>query len=135
LALELNSTKGLIGGEKEIRSAFTNLIENALKYCEATHEVTVRWSDEGSAVRLDVIDTGPGVPQENLPRLTERFYRVDEARGPGGTGLGLAIVKHVLARHDAEFQITSTLGKGSCFTCRFPEDRVAVLQQPPGFGA
>jgi two-component system, OmpR family, phosphate regulon sensor histidine kinase PhoR len=130
LGLELISTKGLIGGEKEIRSAFTNLIENALKYCDATHSVTVRWSDEGKGVRLDVIDTGPGIPSENLPRLTERFYRVDEARGPGGTGLGLAIVKHVLARHDAEFQIASTLGKGSCFTCRFPEERVAILQQP-----
>ena len=129
LSLDLESSKGLIGGEKEIRSAFTNLIENALKYCDAGHSVIVRWSDEGDGARLDVTDTGPGIAPEYLPRLTERFYRVDEARGPGGTGLGLAIVKHVMARHDADFQITSVLGKGSTFSCRFPRERVASLPQ------
>jgi two-component system phosphate regulon sensor histidine kinase PhoR len=130
LGLEIQTPKGLIGGEKEIRSAFTNLIENALKYCESEHSVTVSWKEDGQGVRLDVIDTGPGIPAEYLPRLTERFYRVDAGRGPGGTGLGLAIVKHVLARHDAEFQITSKVGKGSCFTCRFPQERVASIPQP-----
>ena len=130
LALEIKTTKGLIGGEKEIRSAFTNLIENALKYCEAEHAITVTWEDEGRGARLEVIDTGPGIPSEYLPRLTERFYRVDEGRGPGGTGLGLAIVKHVLARHDADFQISSHVGRGSCFSCRFPEERVAFIPQP-----
>lgn len=130
LGLVIKTEKGLIGGEKEIRSAFTNLIENALKYCEAEHAITVSWKDDGQGVRLDVSDTGPGIPAEYLPRLTERFYRVDAGRGPGGTGLGLAIVKHVLARHDAEFQITSHVGKGSCFSCRFPEERVASIPQP-----
>ena len=131
LALEINTPLGLLGGEREIRSALTNLIENAFKYCHDGDLITVRWSPDGTGLRLDVIDTGPGIPQELLPRLTERFYRVDTEGAPGGTGLGLAIVKHVLARHEAELSIDSTLGKGSCFSCRFPESRVAPTPQSP----
>lgn len=130
LALEISTSKGILGGEREIRSAFTNLIENALKYCNDGDLITVRWAEEGAALRFDVIDTGPGIPAEFVPRLTERFYRVDTGTATGGTGLGLAIVKHVLARHDAELQIESQVGKGSRFSCRFPAARVASLPQP-----
>jgi two-component system phosphate regulon sensor histidine kinase PhoR len=115
---------GVRGGEQELRSAFANLIENALKYCEAGDQVTVTWRDEGDGARLDVTDTGPGIAPEYLPRLTERFYRVEAGRGPGGTGLGLAIVKHVMARHGAEFKIASQVGHGSTFSCCFPADRI-----------
>ncbi len=120
----IESAACLLGSEQELRSAFSNLIQNALKYCRAGDQVLVSWRDEGIGARLDVMDSGPGIAPEYLPRLTERFYRVDAARGPGGTGLGLAIVKHVMARHSAEFKITSELGEGSCFSCCFPGNRV-----------
>lgn len=130
LALEIETGLGLYGGESELRSAFMNLVENALKYGRSSDLVTVRWATETQGLCLSVTDTGPGISPEFLPRLTERFYRVDTGDSPGGTGLGLAIVKHVLARHDAELQIESTVGKGSCFRCRFPEARVALIPQP-----
>lgn len=126
--LSLECQDGLYGAESELRSAFSNLIVNAIKYCGEGDSVRVRWSREGDVVRLDVEDTGPGISPEHLPRLTERFYRVDSARGAEGFGLGLAIVKHVLARHDAALEIKSTPGKGSRFSCRFPASRRA----PPG---
>ena len=125
LSLRLESAEGLIGGQQELRSAFTNLILNALKYCEKGDHVEIIWQRDEPGIRLDVRDTGPGIAPEYLPRLTERFYRVDASRGPGGTGLGLAIVKHVMARHGAEFTIISTVGKGSTFSCRFPTERIA----------
>jgi two-component system phosphate regulon sensor histidine kinase PhoR len=130
LELRLESEASLLGGEQEMRSAFSNLIFNALKYCPAQGKVTVRWVDEGPGVRLDVEDTGPGIAQEHLPRLTERFYRVDVEGSKSGSGLGLAIVKHVLARHGAELKIVSTLGKGSCFSCCFGERRVVRAPEP-----
>ena len=90
-------------------------------------EVTIRWSMDDAGVRLSVSDTGVGIAAEHIPRLTERFYRVDRSRSrdSGGTGLGLAIVKHVLQRHDADLEVESEPGKGSIFTCRFPLERVA----------
>ncbi len=124
MALSLDTTACLLGSEQELRSAFSNLVHNALKYCGDGDHVLVRWYDEPGGARLDVTDNGPGIAREYLPRLTERFYRVDAARGPGGTGLGLAIVKHVMARHGAEFKIASTPGEGSCFSCCFPANRV-----------
>lgn len=129
LALEMEAGYGLSGGESELRSAFMNLVENALKYCQAGDLVTVRWFKDDLGLCFSVTDTGPGIPAEFLPRLTERFYRVDADSAPGGTGLGLAIVKHVLARHDAELQIESVVGKGSQFCCRFPKARVVLLPQ------
>lgn len=127
IKLSVASDAWLLGSERELHSAFSNLVQNALKYCGAGDHVLVRWHDEGPGARLDVSDTGPGIAPEYIPRLTERFYRVDQGRGPGGTGLGLAIVKHVIARHGAEFKITSTLGEGSCFSCCFPGGRVIHL--------
>lgn len=126
IALSLETNSGLLGSEQELRSAFSNLVHNAMKYCRAGDRVTVRWRPLGSGVQLDVSDTGPGIAPEFIPRLTERFYRVDAGRGPGGTGLGLAIVKHVMARHGAEFRISSELGRGSTFSCLFPGHRTNV---------
>ena len=131
LRLSLETAVGLRGGEQELRSAFANLIQNAMKYCEAGDQVTITWRDEGDGARLDVADTGPGIAPEYLPRLTERFYRVEAGRGPGGTGLGLAIVKHVMARHGAEFKIVSQVGHGSTFSCCFPADRIVRVDEGP----
>ncbi|MGZ8246799.1 phosphate regulon sensor histidine kinase PhoR [Methylomagnum sp.] len=129
LELWLESEAWLLGGEPELRSAFSNLVVNAMKYSPSSAKVSVRWRDEKRGVRLDVEDTGPGISQEHLPRLTERFYRVDVEGSKSGSGLGLAIVKHVLARHGAELKITSVPGQGSCFSCCFPEKRVVRASQ------
>jgi two-component system phosphate regulon sensor histidine kinase PhoR len=102
-----------------------------MKYCDQGDRVTVRWSRDPAGARLDVEDTGPGIAPEYLPRLTERFYRIDAGRGPGGFGLGLAIVKHVMARHGAELKISSTPGKGSCFSCCFPNSRIVESRTDP----
>jgi len=130
--LSIETSASLLGDSQELRSAFTNLVHNALKYCGNNDKVLVRWHDEGDGVRLDVSDTGPGIAPQYLPRLTERFYQVDPGRSSGGTGLGLAIVKHVMARHGAEFKISSTLGKGSIFSCCFPGHR--TYRQHPIIG-
>lgn len=129
LTLSLESEARLSGAESELRSAFSNLIVNALKYTPPTGQVTVRWCDEGEGARLDVQDNGPGIAAEHLSRITERFYRVESADAPkkNGAGLGLAIVKHVLSRHDARLEINSKPGEGSCFSCIFPARRVLRL--------
>jgi two-component system phosphate regulon sensor histidine kinase PhoR len=129
LELRLESEAWVLGGEPELRSAFSNLVVNAMKYSPPNAKVTVYWRDDGAGVRLDVEDTGPGISAEHLPRLTERFYRVDVEGSKSGSGLGLAIVKHVLARHGAEFRIASVPGQGSCFSCCFPEKRVVRANQ------
>lgn len=128
--LSIESEANLIGNSHELRSAFTNLISNALKYSPADAEVRVRWYRADNDARVDVIDQGEGIAPMHLPQLTERFYRVDinRSRQGGGTGLGLAIVKHVLSRHDALLHIESQPGKGSCFSCRFPHRRVSTNQ-------
>ena len=125
--LEIGSDAGLMGSESELHSVFSNLIGNALKYTAETGEVVARWWCDADGAHFSVTDTGVGIAAEHLPRLTERFYRVDpgRARTSGGSGLGLAIVKHALQRHGGELNITSELGKGSVFTCHFPESRVA----------
>jgi two-component system phosphate regulon sensor histidine kinase PhoR len=112
----------IIANDKEIHSAFSNLAINAVKYTPENGVIKLHlWKDENH-VYFSVTDNGPGIDNKHLPRLTERFYRVDASRNSttGGTGLGLAIVKHVLLRHDGELKITSEVGKGSTFTCVLP---------------
>jgi two-component system phosphate regulon sensor histidine kinase PhoR len=125
--LVLETQAGLRGEEKELHSAFSNLVDNAVKYTPASGKVRICWRLDGQGqARFEVHDTGPGIAPEHLPRLTERFYRVDpgRARSAGGTGLGLAIVKHVLQHHGAQLEVRSEPGKGSVFTCIFPARRV-----------
>ncbi|NOT86190.1 MAG: histidine kinase, partial [Methylococcaceae bacterium] len=124
--LTLETDAHLQGDEQELRSAFTNLIENALKYSPDEAIVKVRWYQDNVDTLLSVEDVGEGIAFANIPRVTERFYRCDVKRSKtvSGTGLGLAIVKHVLMRHDGRLQINSVLHKGSCFKCYFPVGRV-----------
>ncbi|MGR8953034.1 MAG: phosphate regulon sensor histidine kinase PhoR [Gammaproteobacteria bacterium] len=126
IELSLASEANIFGDEQELRSAFTNLVENALKYSSVDSEVKVRWFQDGDAIVLEVEDRGIGISAADIPRVTERFYRAEANRDfkVAGTGLGLAIVKHVLMRHDARLNIISELGKGSCFSCHFPLQRV-----------
>jgi two-component system phosphate regulon sensor histidine kinase PhoR len=123
------SPANLMGEEREILSAFGNLVSNAIRYTPDTGSVIVQWriNSQGQG-EFSVDDSGPGIASEHLPRLTERFYRVDRSRSrdTGGTGLGLAIVKHIANRHQALLIIESTAGKGSTFTLRFPKDRIAL---------
>jgi two-component system, OmpR family, phosphate regulon sensor histidine kinase PhoR len=124
--LKVDSHAQLIGDEPEIHSAFSNLVDNAAKYTGADGSLEIRWSVDEDGGHFAVTDTGIGIPSEHIPRLTERFYRVDpgRSRATGGSGLGLAIVKHVLQRHGATLEVQSTLGAGSTFTCHFPPERV-----------
>ena len=116
----------LLGTESEIASAFGNLASNAVRYTPPGGEVRLIWCGSQKGAEFTVEDTGVGIEAEHIPRLTERFYRVDRGRSreTGGTGLGLAIVKHALARHQATLEIESTPGTGSRFTAKFPARRV-----------
>jgi two-component system phosphate regulon sensor histidine kinase PhoR len=116
----------LIGSDKELASAFGNLVSNAIRYTPEGGTVTLRWQSVDDGVAFEVEDTGIGIAPEHVPRLTERFYRVDRGRSreTGGTGLGLAIVKHALGRHGASLAISSELGKGSVFSARFGGPRL-----------
>jgi two-component system phosphate regulon sensor histidine kinase PhoR len=116
----------LRGNETELYSVASNLISNAVKYTPAGGTVTIVWGRENGGARLVVRDTGIGIAPEHLPRLTERFYRVDRARAraKGGSGLGLSIVKHGLQRHGGRLEIESEEGRGSAFTAHFPSRRV-----------
>ena len=121
--VESENIQWLQGDENELRSAFTNLVSNAIRYTPPGGEITIRWyQDENKNVCFEVEDSGEGIAQNHIARLTERFYRVDvgRSRSSGGTGLGLAIVKHVLNHHDARLIIKSELGTGSIFRCEFP---------------
>ena len=113
----------VLGDAAELRSAISNLIVNALKYSEAS--VRVIWKDTVVGPALLVEDQGPGIDAKHIPRLTERFYRVDKSRSQstGGTGLGLAIVKHVAVSHDAKLFVDSQVGRGSTFRLVFPSER------------
>jgi two-component system phosphate regulon sensor histidine kinase PhoR len=127
LNFEISSPCNLMGEEREILSAFSNLVSNAIRYTPDIGAVTAKWSVNSQGYgEFSVTDTGPGIASEHLSRLTERFYRVDRSRSrdTGGTGLGLAIVKHIANRHQAQLLIESTPGKGSTFTLRFPKDRI-----------
>lgn len=130
--LKLDAQPGLrlLGSREELHSAFSNLINNAVRYTPAGGTIELRWWSGSDGAKFSVRDTGDGIAPEHLPHLTERFYRVDTARSraSGGTGLGLSIVKHVLLRHDAHLDIQSELGKGSVFTCVFSIKR--IVQAP-----
>jgi two-component system, OmpR family, phosphate regulon sensor histidine kinase PhoR len=119
----------LTGSAKELHSAFSNLVSNAVRYTPEGGTVTLFWGLEGGRGVFGVQDTGIGVEPRHIPRLTERFYRVDQGRSreTGGTGLGLAIVKHVLTRHQASLEVQSELGKGSVFRAVFPAQRITPL--------
>ena len=129
--IELQCEEGLdiTGNAKEIQSALSNLVFNAVRYTPEGGKISIRFKRSGSKgtrAKFEVEDTGDGIAAHHIPRLTERFYRVDAGRSreSGGTGLGLAIVKHVLVRHNAKLAVTSELGKGSRFSCVFPSKRV-----------
>jgi len=116
----------LLGSSKELQSAFSNLVSNAVRYTPAGGTIRIGFRREGGGAALDVSDTGHGIPAAHLPRLTERFYRVSTSRSreSGGTGLGLAIAKHVLGLHQARLAIDSEVGRGSTFSCVFGAERV-----------
>jgi two-component system phosphate regulon sensor histidine kinase PhoR len=124
--LIIESGASLIGEEAMVESAFANLVDNAAKYTPVEGSMQIRWWTDEAGGHFSVRDTGPGISAEHLPRLTERFYRVDPGRSreTGGSGLGLAIVKHALHRHGGRLEIDSGEGRGSTFTCHFPRERL-----------
>jgi len=126
IRLELDSGASLKGNLQEIRSALGNLVSNAVRYTPDGGEITLAWRERNGEGVFSVTDSGEGIAAEHIPRLTERFYRVDRSRSreTGGTGLGLAIVKHVLTRHGARLEIQSIPGKGSTFAAIFPSQRL-----------
>jgi two-component system phosphate regulon sensor histidine kinase PhoR len=131
IELDVDGSLWLRGNEAELRSAFSNLVGNAVQHTPDGSLITMRWGLQDGCPMLEVADNGDGIAAEHLPRLSERFYRVDasRSRARGGTGLGLAIVKHALARHDAELRIRSQVGAGSTFSCVF--DAVAARSAVP----
>jgi len=121
--LDIQCQQNIMGDYREIYSAVSNLVQNALNYSASDTAVVISWLERGDECLLSVIDLGQGIDPVHIPRLTERFYRVDDSRSSatGGTGLGLAIVKHVAASHAVRLNIESTPGKGSTFTLVFPK--------------
>jgi len=137
ITLTIGDAAGVVGSRDELASAFGNLVSNAVRYTPDGGRIALEWrvSDEGGD--FSVTDTGIGIAAEHIPRLTERFYRVERgrSRATGGTGLGLAIVKHVLIRHQAELLIDSTPGQGSRFTVHLPARRVHARGSTDPLGA
>jgi two-component system phosphate regulon sensor histidine kinase PhoR len=127
IRMDVQEGNDVLGIESEVASAFGNLVSNAIRYTPPGGVVALLWREGPDGARFTVEDTGIGIEAEHIPRLTERFYRVDRSRSreTGGTGLGLAIAKHALARHEATLEIQSEPGKGSRFTARFPPRRLA----------
>ena len=134
ITLDVDGDFDLLGAETEVAGALTNLVTNAIRYTPADGEIRLLWRASEEGASFGVEDTGIGIEPEHIPRLTERFYRVDRSRSrdTGGTGLGLAIVKHALLRHQASLDIESEPGKGSRFTVRFPAHRVVAAQTSSG---
>lgn len=130
ISFEGDQSLWLRGSEKELNSAFSNLLFNAVQYTPENGHINVRWFQENNRLIFEVKDDGVGIAPAHISRLTERFYRVDAGRSreAGGTGLGLAIVKHVLDRHGAKLEISSRPGEGSSFRCVFPE-KLAVIRE------
>lgn len=131
IAFESHGQGDLYGSEAELLSAFTNLVSNAVRYTPEGGTITLEWQVNTDGAEFAVRDSGIGIAPEHVPRLTERFYRVDRGRSRdvGGTGLGLAIVKHALSRHQAVLFVTSKQGEGSRFSARFPLERVATFDK------
>ena len=132
IRVALESDEWLKGSAEELRSAFGNLISNAVRYTPEHGEIEIRWGQRDGHLTFSVRDTGIGIEPQHIDRLTERFYRVDRSRSreTGGTGLGLAIVKHVLSRHNARLDIQSTPGSGSTFAFVFPDTRRVSASHP-----
>jgi two-component system phosphate regulon sensor histidine kinase PhoR len=130
ISLNLDTDAKLLGNTDELRSAFGNLISNAIRYTPAGGDISLNWAMRDGQGVFSVQDSGMGIEPQHIPRLTERFYRVDHGRSreTGGTGLGLAIVKHVLTCHQARLEIDSELGKGSLFSAWFPSARLIVQE-------
>jgi two-component system, OmpR family, phosphate regulon sensor histidine kinase PhoR len=126
ITLEAATDADLLGSPKDLHSALSNLVSNAVRYTPAGGSITIRWRQTADGAIYSVSDTGFGIPASHLSRLTERFYRVSSSRSrdSGGTGLGLSIVKHVLNLHQAQLQIESQPGVGSTFACHFGSMRV-----------
>jgi two-component system phosphate regulon sensor histidine kinase PhoR len=131
IRLEMETASDVLGIESEVASAFGNLVSNAIRYTPPGGVVALLWREGPDGARFTVEDTGIGIEAEHIPRLTERFYRVDRSRSreTGGTGLGLAIAKRALARHEATLEIQSEPGKGSRFTARFPARRLVAAMR------
>ncbi len=136
ISLEADPGLWLMGSESELRSLFSNLAFNAVRYTPAGGRIQLRWCGDAQGAHFAIQDSGIGIAAHHLPRLTERFYRIDvgRSRGSGGTGLGLAIVKHVLLRHDGQLEVESELGKGSTFRCDFAPSRVFRQAARPAVG-
>jgi two-component system phosphate regulon sensor histidine kinase PhoR len=128
ITLRIETDAHLRGSETELHSVFSNLVSNAVKYTPADGEIEIRWWRDEAGGHVAVSDTGIGIAPEHIPRLTERFYRVDAGRSRkvGGSGLGLAIVKHAVQRHDGSLTVESKEGQGSTFTCHFPLSRLVT---------
>ncbi|HUH38592.1 MAG TPA: phosphate regulon sensor histidine kinase PhoR [Spongiibacteraceae bacterium] len=129
IEIACDDSLALLGNRAELHSAFTNLVVNAVQHSPSGSRIQVRWFADSGHAWLQVEDNGAGIERHHIPRLTERFYRVDASRSTrtGGTGLGLAIVKHVLLRHQAELRIDSRPGKGSVFSCVLPLARTVSV--------
>lgn len=130
IELHLEADAALLGNESELHSVCYNLISNAIRFTPTTSRIDVFWRADEEGACLDVVDTGVGIAEDQIPRITERFYRVDpgRSRATGGTGLGLAIVKHALQRHNGSLSIRSTEGEGSTFSCHFAASRIVTRQ-------
>jgi len=134
IMLDIDRELCLKGHEPELYSAFSNLVFNAIRYTPAGGRIVIGWHEVGDELVFSVRDSGVGIAAHHIPRLTERFYRVDtgRSRATGGTGLGLAIVKHVLLRHQGRLEIDSEVGEGSTFACHFPVGRKVECAQAAG---
>jgi len=133
IRVETPSRARLRASGTDVESLISNLLSNAIRHTPESGTITLSWTSDDQGAVLSVRDTGEGIDEEHIPRLTERFFRVDagRSRDDGGVGLGLAIVKHILSRHDAELQISSVPGEGSTFSCHFPARRIETTAPIP----
>jgi two-component system phosphate regulon sensor histidine kinase PhoR len=133
LIFSVDANLCLIGIEEEIRSAFANLVSNAIRYSPNGGNIKITWGTVDNHPTFSCRDSGIGIERQHIERLTERFYRIDKSRSreTGGTGLGLAIVKHIANRHSADLVIKSRLGEGSSFSLRFPPTRETPTRNQP----
>ncbi len=130
--IEVDLVPGFVlGSREELRSAFANIVSNAVRYTPSGGTIVLTWREDAGGGRFEVSDTGLGIAPEDVPRLTERFYRVDKSRSreTGGTGLGLAIVKHVLLRHGGYLDVQSEVGHGSTFAAVLPAERLVAKSE------